>query len=101
MGCLARRLGAGHRHHLRHLFSRDRWLAGLARLVSKQAADALFGEAPLPAPNHGSADVHQRCHTLHGKALSRSENHPRSFHVLLLLVAIGHDRLQPGLVRSG
>jgi hypothetical protein len=101
MGRRARWLGAGHRHYLRHLLSGDRRYAGLARLVSQQPVDALFSEPLLPAPHHRAADANQRCHTLHGDALSRRENHPCSLHMLLLLVAIGHDRIQPGLFRPG
>jgi hypothetical protein len=82
--------------------SRRRWaVCRHARLVSEQPAHAFFGKPRLPAPHHRAAYPNQSRHTLHSKTFSRRENHPRSLHMLLLLVAIGNDRLQPCLVRSG
>ena len=51
MGCLARRLGAGQRHHPFHRLARQRRLAGNARLLAQQAVHPGFRKAPLPAPH--------------------------------------------------
>ena len=56
VGCLARRLGAGHRRHpMRHRLTQGR-LARLAGLVAQQPIDAGLGEATLPAPDRRPAD---------------------------------------------
>jgi hypothetical protein len=73
----------------------DRRFAGLARLVVQQAIDPGFHKAALPAPHAGLRHAGP-VHYLGGAAaFRRGQDDPRSPHMLLDSVAIGHHRLKP------
>jgi hypothetical protein len=100
MGRLARRLGAGQRHHLGRLVGRDRGLAGLAGVVAQQTLDPGFGEALLPAPRRRPADADALGNPLRRSSIGRGEHNPRPLDMLTPPIAVGHDHLQPFPVRS-
>jgi hypothetical protein len=77
---------------------RERRDAGLAGLVMQEAGHALAHEALLPAPHARLRHAGAAHHLVGPEALGRGEDDHRSPGVLLGAVAVGHDRLQAGLV---
>jgi len=72
------------------------------RLVRRfgETLDPRFGEAPLPAPHRRPADAEALGNPLRRSPTGRSEHDARALDILLPLIAVGHNRLQPFLVRS-
>jgi len=78
-----------------HRRSGQRLLAGLSRLVAREAIDALAHEALLPTPHHRLGQ-RRAAHDLVGAAaVARRQDDLGALDVLLLGVAVPHDRLQP------
>ena len=91
---LPRRLAARQRQNLRHRLCRQRWLAGLARLVAQQPGHSLLGEALLPAPHRRAAHPGPACHLKGRKPVRRKQNNPSPLNVLLQAVPIADNRHQ-------
>jgi hypothetical protein len=96
MGGFAGRLGTSHRHHSRDRVGRQRCRSRRPRLVAQQAVHALLGEPPLPAPHRRPADAGAPGHLRHRQPLRRQQHDPCPLHVLVAVVAIPDDCLEPG-----
>ena len=83
------------RDQLRDDRLRDRRLAGLARLVVQQAIDPGVHEAALPAPYAGFRHASPAHDLRRAAAFDGGQDDPGPPHMLLGIVAIGHDCLQP------
>ena len=94
MGGLSGRLAARQRQYFGHGRRRQRFLAGLARLIAQQPVDTLLGEALLPSPYRRSAGAALARHRQHRQAVGRQENDPSPLSVFLRPVAITDDRSQ-------
>jgi hypothetical protein len=86
-----RRLGAGHRHHSRRSFRRDRGLAGLAGLVAQQPVNPALGKALLPSPHRRPADADALRHLSHRVPICRGEDNLRPLNVFARPVSVGRD----------
>src|SRR6516162_1487980 len=100
VGGFVRRLGAGHRHHARRGFRRDRRLAGLAGLVAQQPVDPALGKALLPSPHRRPADADALRHLLRRVPICRGEDNLRPLDVFARPVSVGRDRRQLLALRS-
>jgi transposase len=94
-GGFAGRLSTRHRHHPRDRSVRQRRRSRRAGLVAQQATHALLGEPALPAPHRRPTDAGLPGHRCHRQAVRRQQHDPRPLHVLLALVAVSDDRLEP------
>jgi hypothetical protein len=101
VGRLARRLGAGQRHHPAHDGVVQARLARLAGRVAQQPVDPGQGKAPLPAPHRRTADARAPRHLGDAQPVGRMEKDPRPQQVLVGAVAIGDDRLKPSTILTG
>jgi hypothetical protein len=91
VGGVFRRLAARQRQDAGDRRRRQRRAAGLARFVAQQPADALLGEAALPAPHRGPAGAAAPGHLKGGQALRGEQHDARSLHMFLRRVAIVED----------
>jgi len=94
MGGLAGRFGAGQGQNPSDNFLRQRRPAGLARLVTQQPVDALFGKTLLPAPHRWPAGTGAGRHIEDRQSIRRVEDDTRPLDVLLRAVPVADDRGQ-------
>lgn len=76
-------LAARRRRDFGHGCRRQRFLAGLARLVAQQPVDALLGKALLPSPYGRTAGAALARHRQHRQVVTRQENDPSPLNVHL------------------
>jgi hypothetical protein len=100
MGHLVRRFAASQGHHLGRFIGGDRRLAGLAGLVAQQTLDPRFGKALLPAPHRRPTDADALGNPLGRPPIRRGEPDASPRHMLLPLMAVGHDRRQRRVIGS-
>jgi hypothetical protein len=94
MGDGAGRFSAGQGDDPRDDGSGDRRRPGLARFVAKQAVDAFFGKAPLPAPYRRATNAGAARHFRHWQSVDGEEYDFRGLHVLEAVVAIADYPLE-------
>ncbi len=101
VGCFSRRRPERQVDHSLHGAGRQRWFAGLARLVARQPFDAFRHEPGLPSPHHGLGFA-RAAHDLGGAtAVGSGKNDIGPPHMLLRRAAIRDDRLKSMAVRPG
>ena len=101
VGCFSRRRPERQVDHSLHGAGRQRWYAGLARLVARQPFDPLRHEPCLPSPHHGLGFA-RTAHDLGGAtAVGRSQNDVGTPHMLLRRAAIRDDCLKSMAVGPG
>jgi hypothetical protein len=101
VGCFSRRRSERQVDYSLHGAGRQRWYAGLARLVTRQPLDALRHEPRLLSPHHGLGFA-RAAHDLGGAtAVGRGKNDVGTPHMLLRRAAIRNDRLKSMPVSPG
>jgi hypothetical protein len=98
---LAGRIGERQLDHPIHERRRQRWQAGLARLVAQEPGDTFAHEPLLPAPDARLGHAGLAHDRRRAAALRRRQDDPRPPDMLLRAVAIRYHPFQPVTVGSG
>ena len=101
VGCFSRRRPERQVDHSLHGAGRQRWFAGLARLVARQSFDTFRHEPRLPSPHHRLGFARAAHDLGRATAVGSGKNDVGAPHMLLRRAAIRDDRLKSMAVRPG